>query len=235
MSHLVVRARPLWQQWLIRIGGGLGLVLLAWGLFEFGRYQGGFRLLDSLAMEAQLHEQLASLGRDNIELREQTAILRRSNEIDREAYRQLEGTVNGLQDELMELKRELDFYRGIVSPSDATRGLEVQRFELQAQSGEVIRYNLVLTQVLDNSTVVQGTVEFRIEGNENGEAKTYTLAQLSDQPGELAFRYRYFQSFEGELRMPEGFVAQRVHLHIKPRGRTHKPFSQSFDWLVRES
>jgi hypothetical protein len=186
-------------------------------------------------MEAQLNEQVASLGRDNIELREQTAILTRSNEIDREAYRQLEGTVNGLQDELMELKRELDFYRGIVSPSGATHGLEVQRFELQAQESSSFRYHLVLTQVLDNSTVAQGTVEFRVEGSENGQDKVYTLAQLSDQQGELAFRYRYFQSFEGALRMPEGFVPQRVNLHVKPRGRTHKPFSQSFDWLVREN
>lgn len=235
MSHLVVRARPLWQQLAIRSGMVLILVLLVWGVYELGRYQGGFRMLESREAIQQLELTVSELEAGSVQLREQNAILTRSAKIDREAYKQLEGTVNGLQDELMELKRELDFYRGIVSPSDASRGLEIQRFELLSTDNGSFQYTLMLTQVLDNSNLVQGSVDVRIEGSENGENKEYPLAQLSDLEGELAFRYRYFQSFEGELRLPEGFVPRKVNLNVKPRGRTYKPFSQSFDWVVREN
>lgn len=235
MTHLVVLARPLWQLLLIRFSAVALVILTAWGVYELGRYQGGYRLLESRENIRALEEQVTGLNADNLQLREQSAMLARGARIDREAYKQLEGTVNGLQDELMELKRELDFYRGIVSPSDASRGLEIQRFVLTPQDSGRYQYTLVLTQVLDNSNVVQGTVEVNIEGSENGETKEYTLAQLSEADGDLAFRYRYFQSFEGELALPEGFEPKRTNLNIKPRGRTYRPFSQSFDWVVGEN
>lgn len=235
MSHLVVRARPRWKVILIRVGAvGLAAVT-AWGIYEWGRHQGGFHFLENRAFIANLEGQLTDLGQDNMQLREQNAILARGSKIDREAYKQLEGTVNGLQGEIMELKRELDFYRGIISPSDASRGLEIQRFELRPHGEGLYQYSLVLTQVLDNSNVAQGSIEIRVDGTESGESKEYVLAQLGDGNGELAFHYRYFQSFEGELRLPNGFVPKQVNLDIKPRGKTYKPFSQSFDWVVREN
>ena len=235
MSHLVVQARPMWQVVLIRLGIGLLLLLVAWGLYEYGRYQGGFHQQQAKLIQLQQQEENAALRRENQQIHEQNVILTRGAKIDREAYRQLEARVNGLQDELVELKSELDFYRGIVSPGDANHSLEIQRFELQAAGEQRYRYTLVLTQVLDNSNWAQGNVEFRVQGNENGEAKTYTLAQLSEHEGHLSFRYRYFQFFEGELALPEGFEPSKVELEVKPRGRVHRSFSQSFDWVAQES
>ncbi len=235
MSHLVVRARPLWQVVLARVVAVVLVLLLAWALYEFGRYQGGYLAQESRQLEQLLTDRASKLERENQRLREQQAILARSSQIDQEAYKQLEATVNGLQGELAELKRELDFYRGIVSPGDASHSLEIQRFELQAESAREHRYTLVLTQVLNNNNWASGEVEFYLEGLEGDEEVTYTLAQLSEHEGSLAFRYRYFQFFEGDFELPEGFEPKSVRLEVKPRGRTHSAFSQSFDWVVGES
>ena len=236
MSHVVVQARPGWQLWLFRVLAVVLALLLAWGMYEYGRYQGGFRMLESRAIEVGMQQRIEGLQQEAQQMREQNAILARSAEIDREAYRQLEVSVNLLHDEMSELKRELEFYRGIVSPGDASHSLEVQRFELQRTAMGRYRYTLVLTQVLDNSNWAEGIVAFVVEGSESSEAKSYSLAELSEEhEGDLAFRYRYFQFFEGELVLPEGFMPKQVALEVKPRGRTHKAFSQSYDWLVQEN
>ncbi|HEX9802417.1 MAG TPA: DUF6776 family protein [Gammaproteobacteria bacterium] len=236
MSHLIVKARPQRQARLIRMGLAVLALLLAWGLFEFGRYRSGFDILAAQELQATYEEQVSGMRNEISRLREQKAILERSTRIEQEAYKQLETTVNGLQDEILELKGELAFYRGIVSPSDDAKGLDLQSFELSGRGVErVFSYKLVLTQILNNSTFATGTVALAVEGMENGETREYPLQQLSNQKGEMRFQFRYFQILEGELSLPEGFTPHRVNITVKPRTKSHKQLSQSFDWAVQGS
>ena len=236
MSHLIVKTRPVWQKRLI--AGGLSLLTLLgmWGAFEFGRYRGGFDIIAAHAQQSANEEQLGLLATETNELREQKAILERSAKIEQEAYKQLETTVSGLQDEILELKGELAFYRGIVSPSDDAKGLDVQSFELSSRGDHrTVHYKLVLTQILNNNTMASGTVAFGVEGVEGGETREYLLPQLSEQEGELRFRFKYFQILEGELSLPEGFNPRKVNSTVKPRTKSQKRLSQSYDWSVQES
>lgn len=236
MSHLVVKARPLWQARLIRTGIVLLTVAAAWGLFEFGRYRSGYDVMAAQEQRSSYEEQLDVLAMETSQLREQKAILERSARIEQEAYKQLETTVTGLQDEILELKGELAFYRGIVSPSDDAKGLDVQSFELNNRGVErTFHYKLVLTQILNNSTVASGSVAFAVEGLEKGETKEYLLSQLSDQEGELRFRFKYFQILEGVLSLPDGFSPRKVNITVKPRTKSHNRLMQSYDWVVKES
>lgn len=236
MSHLVVKARPVWHLRLIKAGVLLLTLVSAWGLFEFGRYRSGFDIMAAQEQQGSYEEQLAALAMETSQLREQKAILERSAQIEQEAYKQLETTVTGLQDEILELKGELAFYRGIVSPSDDAEGLDVQSLELTSRGvGRTFHYKLVLTQILNNNTVASGTVAFAVEGLEKGEAREYLLQQLSEQEGELRFRFKYFQILEGELDLPEGFSPSKVTITVKPRTKSHKRLSQSYDWVVQES
>jgi len=235
MSHHVIRARPVWHSRLIATALILGTVLSAWGLFEFGRYQAGYDMLEVQTEQDDYESKLADLGRHATELREQKAILERSQKIEREAYKQLEGTVSGLQDEILELKQELAFYRGIVSPTDARAGLGIQSFELSHGAGKSIHYKLVLTQVLSNNTTASGYVALVIGGEKGGKTQQYELSQLSGEKGELRFRFKYFQILEGELHLPDGFTPSKVDITVKPSSRSHKRLSRSYDWSVKES
>jgi hypothetical protein len=211
-------------------------LLIAWGLYELGRYRGGFDMIEAQAQQQAFEEQLAALGREAALTREKNAVLERSAQIEREAYKQLERTVSGLQDEILELKEELAFYRGIVSPGDASKGLEIQSFELSRRGQHnPLHYKLVLTQVLNNSQVASGTVAVGIEGQQEGETREYQLSQLSEEEGELRFRFKYFQILEGELHLPEGFTPSKVNITVKPRTKSHKRLSQSVDWAVQEN
>lgn len=236
MSHHVVRARPVWHSRLIAASLLMLAVLSAWGAYEYGRYRGGFDLLDAQSQEESFQEHLAAQQREVEKIREQKAILERSSQIEREAYKQLEGTVSGLQDEILELKEELAFYRGIITPNDASEGLGIQSFVLSSRGAATpIHYKLVLTQVLNNNTIASGQVGITVEGELKGKIQQYQLSQLSKEDGDLRFRFKYFQILEGDLRLPDGFTPSKVNITVKPRTKSHKRMSKTFDWTVQES
>ena len=232
MSHHIIKARPRRQLQLMWLAGAVAMVLVLWGLFEYGRYHAGFDLLAAQEQREEEKRLVADIDR----LREQKAILERSSQIEQEAYKELQGTVNTLQDEILELKEELAFYRGIVSPSGNKKGLNLQSFELTpGRDGRTSHFKMVLTQVLNNGSVAYGNIALSVAGIQEGAEKEYTLAQLSDNTKELRFRFKYFQSFEGDISLPEGFIPSKVNLVVKPRSRKHKQLTESIDWMVQES
>jgi hypothetical protein len=237
MSHLVVKRRSVWHSRASIAGVALLGLLLAWGIYEFGRYRAGFDTLAASEAIDVLQGQISKLEQRQSGLREQNAVLERSGQIERQAYKQLEGAVTGLQDEILELKEELAFYRGIVSPTDVTKGLKLQDFELSRGAQErQYHFKVVLTQVLNNGTVARGNMQFEVEGLQQGELKRYTLNQISDISDSKgpSFRYKYFQILEGDFILPEGFEPIKVNLTVKPKSKAHKKLTQAFDWVVGE-
>jgi len=238
MSHLVVKRRSVWQSHLGMAGIALLALLLAWGVFEFGRYRAGYDMLAAEDARSVLHAQIAELEQQQTTLREQNAVLERSGQIERQAYKQLEGAVTGLQDEILELKEELAFYRGIVSPADDIKGLNLQGFELsRGAQPRQYHFKVVLTQVMNNGTVVRGNLRFEVVGLHKGEQKSFTLEQMSDstEKSGQSFRFKYFQIIEGDFLLPDEFEPIKVNLTVTPKSSTHKTQTQVFDWVVGEN
>ncbi|HEY0635114.1 MAG TPA: DUF6776 family protein [Gammaproteobacteria bacterium] len=230
MTRLVIKKHPGRHLRLIQAAVALALLLVGWGLFEYGRYRAGY---DTLAMTTERIEhagRVAELERAVAELREQKAILEQASQIDRQAYGQLEGELGGLREEIIELNREVTFYRGIVTPQGGSGVLRLQRFEVTPSGIERgFRYQLVLTQAFTNSAVTSGVVTLNVEGVAGQVTKTFTLAELTDNKvKELSFRFKYFQEIAGELVLPAGFIPRRAVVTIEPRGG--EKLQKSYDW-----
>lgn len=219
------------QLWLLA-GSLLVLVLLSgYLLFDRGKQFAGTELQRLNARGEQDTQQIAALQIENRSLQQQIATLQRSSQIDRQASIDVRNGMAQLQGELLGVREELEFYRGIVSPGDAKAGLRIQLFDLEPGEPEG-RYSYALTvaQVQNNQGYVRGSIELEINGSENGKAKTLSLNKLSEQ-GELKFKFRYFQKFEGQLELPAGFTPENVRINIKPSGRSKvKALEQTFDW-----
>jgi hypothetical protein len=231
MKRLVVRNHNPVRLALMFVGLTLTAVVVGWGLLEYARARAGFDF-DTLREEAQLYSDTNEELRNTITgLREQQAVLERSQQIEREAYKLLEGTVAGLQEEISELKSELAFYRGIVAPAESSGGLRVQTFEVNGNGlARGYRYKLVLTQVLKNDTVVRGRAEVAIEGSQEGRMTVLNLAQLDPSKGDFEFKFKYFQNFEGDFQLPAGFSPHRVTVKVSPRDVRNKPVEKMFNW-----
>ena len=209
------------------------LLTAGYTLFDRGRSFAAADL-DRLARQRrELEQRVVELEKANLDLREQAAVSQRSSEIDRRASLEVRKEFASLQNELLELRKELDFYRGIVSPKGAAAGLRIQRFDVEpAQVPGSVSYRLTLTQVKRNERYVRGVIEMEMEGRQNGETKVLLFSKLAEgNSKQLSFKFRYFQNFEGELSIPPGFVPKKVRVLLKPHGKGQPTqIEEVIDW-----
>lgn len=235
-SRLVVRSH---RPWRARVLTGIALLLLAvagFGLYEFGQVQGGYNRLQAQARFGEFNEQVESLEAENAALRAKVALLETSRQVDREAYEQVEASLADLQAQIQSQREELVFYRGIVSPEDGRSGLQVQELEILPGDGErTFLLSLVLIRAIKHDRRVNGVVNFVIEGVANGTARSLSMSEVG-QPGDpVEFNFRYFQDFEREIVLPEGFAPRKIHVEVAPRTRGVAAVTRTFDWVTTNS
>ncbi len=87
-----------------------------------------------------------------VELERKLADMQLSQVVDGDANESLRQTIKSLRDELSASQDEVLFYRQLMAPSEAQRGLRVEKLELTpgATPAEV-KYRLLLTQVAEKN------------------------------------------------------------------------------------
>lgn len=228
-SRLVVKPHQPWKRWILQPLLAAAVIGSCWGFYRYGRMSAEHDFFTLQAQQADMHAQLRQLGGENDTLRERNTVLERERQIEGQAFDEMKRSTRLLQEELLELKEEVAFYRSIVIPSESARGLRIQTFHLDHEGQKrVYRYTLVLTHVAKGQRVAEGRIAMTVEGFHHGERKTLSLSDLSDgQDDTLSFRFRYFQNFEGDIVLPEGFSAQRVRIKVSAEGVR---IEKTFDW-----
>ncbi len=214
----------------IRIIGVVLIIASGFGLYLYGQKVAGYDMLESEDRIEKLELELMHLKDEKIALRDQLALVKRSTQVDSQAYLQVKENLKALQQEILELREEVGFYRGIVAPKESSSGLRIDRLEITKAAGErLFHFNLVLTQVLKNHRNVRGTVKLLVEGVQNGRPKTLKMQKITASKKKyLEFKFKYFQKFEGDLLIPEGFSPRQVKVVVSARKR--KKVHGSFDW-----
>ena len=234
--QLKVKHHNPWKTRIFILLGLLAIGVGGWSLFDYGRYKAGYDSAEADLEQLRLVAMVDELAGEIDYLREQKAQLERASQIERKAYNELDTNLKVLQGEILELKEELAFYRGIVSPRDASRGLRLQRFSLEPNGLRSYRYTVVLTQVLKNDRLVRGRVKLYVEGVQNNQTKTLDLSALSENSvKELSYRFKYFQNLEGDLVLPNGFRPIRATAQILPSGRQQDMIEKTIDWPTEEN
>ncbi len=164
-------------------------------------------------------------------LRVQIVQLIQRRKIDEAAIDEVRSLLKEQQQASLELREEIAFYRGIVSPSEVRSGILIQRVELTPlAAAQLFHYQVVLTQVLKNERVARGEVEITLSGVFEGRTHNIPLQDLDKQAKKsLKFRFKYFQMFEGDLQLPDGFSPHSIDVVVKPR-RSNNPINESFPW-----
>ncbi len=222
----------------IRAGIALALVVAGYLLFEFGRLQAAYNIVDAIAEKQALRNEITGLEDQIVGLKQEIALLETHREIDRKAYEVVETNLADLERKIQEQSDAIAFYRGIVSPKDGGRGLRVQDLKLtQGKDDRHYNVRLVLVQVMQHDRSVKGQVAFSLEGAQDGVATTYELEQLLPEEASAGwpFAFRYFQDFDRELVLPEGFTPQKINIEVISNTKSIASVKQSFDWLAGSS
>lgn len=221
------------RNWALTIGVVVAVIGVGYLTFEFGRLQAGYNVVDAAAERKAYEDRIEGRDKQIASLKEKIALLETDRDIDRESYELVEDSLAGLQDKIQEQREAIAFYRGIISPADGGRGLRVQDLKVSKGKDEgEYHVSLVLVQVMQHDRSVKGDVEFSLEGAQDGVAATYTLEQLvpEDEDSDWPFSFRYFQTFERELILPDGFTPEKVNVEVRSRTKSIASVEQSFLW-----
>lgn len=178
--------------------------------------------------------ELASLRAQTEEFDQRGATLSRSDQISRQANRELQATLAQRDEEIAGLRADVAFYERLVGPTAKRQGLNVFSSEFARNGGNAWKYRIVLTQNLNRGAISAGGMRFSIEGTQNGKLATLDWAQLHQQPGvaEQPYSFRYFQQMEGSVMLPAGFVPQRVRVSLRGGDVA---IERDFDWKVADA
>jgi hypothetical protein len=230
----------IFRAWKLRLVAGVlsfAMVATGWILYQLGTAQGSGHadnggVAELRAERDRLRGRLSELEARNAELERQLVLVERSRQIDAEAYAVFNQEHSGLYDEILGLREELAFYRGILSPDEGKIGLQAQDFDVKPMEGlGSYRFSLVLTQAGGKEQVARGSVRLVLEGREDGVPRQLDLKELTPNgEADIAYRFRYFQNLAGDLQLPERFVPERVVFKAVPTSAPRLPLEWTFDW-----
>lgn len=173
---------------------------------------------------------LAEQRRRNERLSQEVSTLRRSDQISREANRDLQRTLAERDEEIAGLRADVAFYERFVGATGQRRGLSVHDLEMRLQNGDAWHFLATLTQNLNRGAVNSGRLTLSVEGTRNDRLERLSWSGLRKQnnaPG-LAYSFKYFQQVEGEVILPKDFKPLRVTVRLVPAGGS--AVEQSFPW-----
>jgi len=222
----------------MRTAVAVALVVGGYLTFEFGRIQADYNVVDAAQKRHDDKNRIAALEQQISTLKQEISLLETHRNIDREAYKDVEKSLSNLQEKIQEQGDAIAFYRGIISPSDGQRGLRVQDLRLsKGKDDRQYHVKLVLVQVMQHDRSVKGEVNFSLEGAQDGVATSYSLEQLvpADESSNWPFSFRYFQNFNRQLILPEGFLPERINIEVHSRTKSIASVKQSFLWKTGQS
>ena len=213
----------------LAIAGGVLLVALLFGLW------GAWRTLSPAP--GDVRGELASTRRELEQVRvelaaeqQKSATLSRSDQISRDANRELQGALAARDEEIAGLRADVAFYERLVGSTAQRRGLSVHALRMEPQNDSAWHFHATLTRNLDREVVSKGRLRLSIEGSLGGRLQTLEWEQLRRQPEAegVEFSFRYFQQVRGDVFLPEGFEPVRVNVQLDPQAGAD--VEQSFTW-----
>jgi hypothetical protein len=209
----------------------LVVIVVLYIVFEFGRYEAGFRVVDSVRGALSASARIRDLELENSRQREQLEAADVARRVDREGYKQVERSLGDMQSQIARLTQDLSFYRGLVQP-DSTAHVKVQTMQIvpETTAGR-FRLKFVLIQTGKPEKEVAGNAAVAIDGLLHGKPLSLSFYQVSpEHRGGLAYSFRYFQDYDEAVQLPQGFEPTRVQVEVHSGKDAAHGFRQAFVW-----
>ncbi len=227
---VVVPYRPMYKA-MIFMAFLVALAAFSWLTYHYGKNEGLALKVEVVEEKERIGQQLAEAQQMVESMRQEIADLQVGGEIDDKANEEVRLTIETLQEQIAQLNEEINFYKGVMVPNAADKGLRIERLDVTSNVPGRIKYSLLLTQVVDKHDYVQGGVQISVLGQEAGLEKQLNLSDLdSEKDNPVRFRFRYFQNINGELKLPEGFEPREVMIVAQSSGSNGQRLEKTFNW-----
>ena len=216
------------------------VVLMVVAVAQLAYWHGGHTIradYRQLTMEyAKLVEQLQIAQARYQDASQQLTNSRLGSDIDRKSVQAVRSTVGEHRQTINQLNEEINFYKGLMAPTERERGLGIRSWEVYRSSvPNRFHYKLGLQQLALKHQVLKGSVQVNVIGKRNGAKAILPLSALSELADKkLKLRFKYFQYLEGELALPKDFVAERVNIIAKATSPKAVTVDKYYDWSVEK-
>jgi hypothetical protein len=168
----------------------------------------------------KLTAQNEALTTDNINRQQALAIQKATNN---ELLQQL----NELQDNALEIDKELSFYQNITQGS-ATSKLQVRELKITAdtEQADQFSYRLVISQGKKITKPLNGKLSVSLTGNIDKQSKTIKL-------NEHQLKLRHVQVFNGQINLANDMEPKSIKITLIQNKKT--TLSKTIDWTVSTS
>jgi hypothetical protein len=173
-----------------------------------------------------------ALLKQNKELQDRVLMFERTTEVDKETATLLQEEMIALQNEIYRLKRELEFYQGVMDSARQITGMDVHGIHVEPLNREnQYLIKLVLTRAAKSDKVMTGGLDINIEGMQNNRKIRLNLARVSiDEKPDMTFELKNFARVEYQLELPADFLAERVLVQVSPKDKNELAISKVYDW-----
>lgn len=231
---IVVERRP-WRFPLAVAGWLVSLLLVAWAAAHFAGQQAR-QLSSELAQENnRLVQATQQAQAEASKLVQQVAGLTATADIDRAAAEQSRVSMVELQAQVETLQEEISFYRGLMDSNKKRKDVSVGKINIMpGATDHRFRFLVVVRQIAAKHQTVTGKLKLSLIGRSEQGEQTLQLHQLSEQVTDsgLRFKFKYFQNFEGELTLPDGFKPEWVEWQLDSSVSGKSSGKQA--WLLKE-
>jgi len=235
-GKLVVRPHAPKRRAVLLTAAALLALIVLYATFELGRYDAGFRVVDSVRGALSASARIRGLEAENERQRGQLEAAEVARRVDQEGYKQVYKSLGDMQSQIARLNQDLSFYRGLVQPDSITH-VKVQQMQIvpETAAGQY-RLKFVLMQTGKPDSVVAGSAAISIDGLRQGKPSTLSFAQVTPtRRAGLTYSFRYFQDYEEPIQLPPGFEPTRIGVEIhsgRDRDVSHG-FRQAFVWKAQ--
>jgi hypothetical protein len=215
----------------------LVFVIVGWFLYDSPRLK---TIRTQLSQAHDISELLSSnkeLKKQNQELDKQALKLERLADIDNGTSIRLQNEIKSLQEQVFNLRKELTFYKGIITASSYSRGLNIQGLHIETTRKQTFfKYKLVLTNIGNSDSITEVTIDMSAEGNDKSGFRTLSSGDMI--PGaelKRKIKVRNFERIEGHFSFPNGFEPLRVLVDLQQHDKEKLRLYRIFEWHVGEN
>jgi hypothetical protein len=230
--QLIVREPMPWRQRLLLAALGLTMLVGFFGAFEYGRSSSSYDFWGAVVERRELNARIETLESENKELRGKLAAAETERlSLNRERA-EVSRNIGELQAQVSRQEQQLAFYKGIVSQGANPAEVRIQRIRVEPGAGPGrFRLKIALVRPVQNESLVSGTAQVQVDGQQKGLPVRLELRQITDpETASLQYSFRYVENLDTDLTLPVDFRPERVTVELRSSKKGADPLVQTQVW-----
>lgn len=176
----------------------------------------------------KLRDEVQRLEQENTELHNQSIHVERQQQVTQVAQKDLSKDMALLQEENVQLKEDLEFYKSILEDSAGVAAVKIHSIKIThgSKPGDY-NFRILLIQSGKHDKSVQGGLKLQLTGTRDGNPVVIPINESAGDRGSFKINFKYYQPVEGSFTVPANLSAAEVQAKLFQLGSSEPKLTQS--------